>query len=95
MRCTFFCFEIKPTLIQLIEALHAVEDETQKDEGVVAVVNLHILHHPLAELSEVSRFRELPLVNKTGPRSNGHPAAVKPFFSHADWEAFGKPQPGK
>jgi len=41
--------------IKLI-ALHAVEDETQKDEGVVAVVSVHIFHHPLTQISKVARF---------------------------------------
>lgn len=36
--------------------LHAVEDKPQEDEGVVAVVNFHIFHHPLAQVSKVAGF---------------------------------------
>lgn len=75
--------------------LHAVEDKPQEDEGVVAVVNFHIFHHPLAQVSKVAGFWKLALVYKTGPRSNGQSALVEPLFSHASWDAFGKPEPTK
>lgn len=42
--CIGLCeYVIPPSLL----ALHAVEDETQEDEGVVAVESVHVLHHPL------------------------------------------------
>lgn len=37
-------------------SLHAVEDETQEYEGVVAVKNLHIFHNSLTHLSKVAGF---------------------------------------
>ena len=76
-----------------LSPLHAVEDQTQEDEGIVAVVDLHIFHDPLTHLSKVAGFRKLALVHKAGPRSNGHAAPVDPFFGHVDGEAFGEPQP--
>lgn len=76
-------------------ALHAVEDETQKDEGIVAVVSFHIFHNPLAHLSKVAGFGKLALVHKACPRSDGQPAPVNPLFSHTGWEAFGEPEPIK
>lgn len=63
-------------------ALHAVQDETQEDEGVVAVVNFHIFYNPLTHISKVARFGKLALVHKAGPRSNGHAALVEPLFGH-------------
>lgn len=72
----------KTTLKSPLLALHAVEDETEEDEGIVAVVNFHIFHHPLTHLSEVTGFRKLALVHKASPRSNGHTALVDPFLSH-------------
>lgn len=39
-----------------LTALHAVQDETQEDESIVAVVNLHIFYNPLTHLSEVAGF---------------------------------------
>lgn len=70
-----------PSLTSLT-ALHAVQDEPQEDEGVVAVVNFHIFYNPLAHLSEVARFGKLALVHKAGPRSNGHTASVEPLFGY-------------
>lgn len=37
-------------------ASHAVKDETQEDEGVVAIVDFHIFHNPLTHLSKVAWF---------------------------------------
>lgn len=62
--------------------LHAVQYETQEDEGIVAVVHFHIFHHPLTQLPKVARFGELALVHKAGPWSNGHPTPLKPLFGH-------------
>lgn len=71
-------------MISSLLDLHAVQDETQEDEGVVAVVSFHIFHNSLAHISKVAGLRKLALVNKTGPRSNGHPTPVDPLFSHTD-----------
>lgn len=73
--------------------LHAVDDETQEDERVVAVVRLHIFHHPLAQFPKVAGFRELALVHETCPRSNGQSAPVYPLFGRTEGEAFGEPEP--
>ena len=80
---------------KLVLASHAVEDEPQEDEGVVAVVRFHIFHHSLTQLAKVAGFRKLALVHEAGPRSNGHPAPVDPLFSRADREAFREPDPVK
>lgn len=61
---------------------HAVEDETQEDEGIVAVVNFHILYDPLAHHSKVTWLGELALVHKAGPRTYGQPAPVNPLFGY-------------
>lgn len=76
-------------------ASHAVKDETQEDEGVVAIVDFHIFHNPLTHLSKVAWFWKLALVHKAGPRTNGEPTPVDPLFGHAGWESFGEPEPVK
>lgn len=68
--------------ISSLLALHAVEDETQEDEGIVAVVCFHIFHNPLTHLSKIAGFGKLALVHKACPRSDGQPAPVNPLFSH-------------
>lgn len=65
-------------------ASHAVEDETQEDEGIVAVVSVHIFHHPLTHLSKIAGFGKLALVHKAGPWSNGRATPVDPLFGHTD-----------
>lgn len=82
-------------MIPYLLALHAVEDETQEDECIVAVVSFHIFYHPLTQLSKVARFWKLALVYEAGPRSNGHATPVDPLFSHTGWKAFGEPEPMK
>lgn len=62
---------------------HAVEDETQEDEGVVAVVNFHILDNPLTHHSKVTWLGELALVHKAGPWTNRQPAPVNPLLGYA------------
>lgn len=62
---------------------HAIEDETQEDEGVVAVVNFHILDNPLTHHSKVTWLGELALVHKAGPGTNGQPALVNPLLGNA------------
>lgn len=74
---------------------HAVKDETQEDEGVVAIVDFHIFHNPLTHLSKVAWFWKLALVHKAGPWTNGEPTPVDPLFGHAGWESFGEPEPVK
>lgn len=69
--CDFFFFS------------HAVKDETQEDEGIVAVENFHILHDPLTHHSKVTWLGELALVHKAGPWTNGQPAPVNPLFGYA------------
>lgn len=92
--CTaFVCTMAKTLQVWPLTALHAVQDEPQEDEGIVAVVNFHIFYNPLAHLSEVAGFGKLALVHKAGPRSNGHTAPVEPFFGYTDWESFGEPEP--
>lgn len=73
--------------------LHAVHDETQEDESIVAVVNFHIFYNPLTHLSEVAGFWKLPLIHKAGPRSNGHATLVKPFFGYTGRNSFREPEP--
>ncbi len=72
--------------------LHAIENETQEDESVVAVVNFNISHNPLAHLSKVAGFWKLALVHKARPWSDGRPTPVEPLFSWTGWEAFGEPE---
>lgn len=76
-------------------ALHAVQDETQEDESVVAVVNLHIFYNPLTHLSEVAGFWKLALVHKGCPRSDGQATPVEPFLGHTGRESFGEPEPAE
>lgn len=76
-----------------LTALHAVEDETQEDEGIVAIVNFDIFYNPLAHLSKVAGFGKLALVHKAGPRTNGNAAPVEPFFGYTGWESFWEPEP--
>lgn len=76
-------------------ALHAVEDETQEDEGIVAVVDFHIFYHSLTKLPKVAGFWKFALVYEACPWANGQPALVNPFFGHTGWEAFGEPKPVK
>lgn len=73
--------------------LHAVHDETQEDESIVAVVNFHIFYNPLTHLSKVAGFWKLPLIHKAGPRSNGHATLVKPFFGYTGRNSFREPKP--
>lgn len=82
-------------IIKSLLALHAVEDEAQEDEGIVAVVNFNIFYHPLTQFSKIAGFWKLALVHEAGPWSNGHSTSVEPLFSHTDRDAFREPQPVK
>lgn len=73
--------------------LHAVEDEPQEDEGVVAVIGVHVPHHTLAQLSKIPRFGELALIYKAGPWADGLPPAVHPILNHSTRQTFGQPNP--
>lgn len=72
--------------------LHAVEDETEEDEGVVAVVSVHVPHHPLTQLPKVAGFGELALIHEASPWPNGHSTPLNPLFNHSNREAFGEPE---
>lgn len=74
-------------------SLHAVEDESQEDEGVVAVIGVQVSHHTLAQLSKISRFGELALIYKAGPWTDGLPPAVHPILNHTTRKTFGQPKP--
>lgn len=74
-------------------SLHAVEDEAEEDEGVVAVVRFHVFHHSLTHLSKVAGFWKLALVYERGPGSDGHTASVHPLLSRRDGQAFREPDP--
>lgn len=62
--------------------LHAVEDEPQEDEGVVAVVCVQVPDPTLAQLSEVFRLGELALVHKAGPGADGLSPTIQPVLHH-------------
>lgn len=74
---------------------HAVEDETQEDECVVAVVDFHILDNPLTHHSKVTWLGELALVHKAGPGTNRHPTPVDPLLSYVGGKSFREPESGK
>lgn len=74
-----------------IGCLHAVEDEAQEDENVVAMVGVKVSHHSLAQLPEVAWLGELPLVNEGHPGSHGKAAALEPLLGDAAGDAFGEP----
>lgn len=74
-------------------SLHAVEDEAQEDEGVVAVIGVQVPHHTLAQLSKIPRFGELALIYKASPWTDGLPPAVHPILNHSTRHTFGQPKP--
>ena len=76
-------------------SLHAVEDQAEEDKGVVAVVGVHVLHHPLTQLAKVAGLGELALVHEAGPRANGHPPLLQPLLDHAGRDALRQPDPGR
>lgn len=80
-------------MISVSSSLHAVEDESQEDEGVVAVIGVQVPHHTLAQLPKIPRFGELALVYKAGPRTDGLPPAVHPILNHTTRQTFGQPEP--
>lgn len=70
--------------------LHAVEDEPQEDEGVVAVVCVQVPHNTLAQFTKVLRFGKLALIHKAGPGPDRFPSTVKPLLCHIPRKAFRK-----
>ncbi len=57
------------------------------------MIGVQVPHHTLAQLSKITRFGELTLVHKAGPRTDGLPPAVHPILDHITRQTFGQPQP--
>lgn len=73
-----------------MDLLHAVEDKPQEDEGVVAVVCVHVPHNTLAQLAEVPRFGKPALIHEAGPGPDRFPSTVQPLLRHVPRKAFRK-----
>lgn len=74
-------------------SLHAIEDESHEDKGVVAVICVQVPHHTLAQLSKITGLGKLALVNKASPWTDGLPPAVHPILNHSYRQTFGQPEP--
>lgn len=77
-----------------VQHSHAVEDEAQEHEDVVALVKLHIADQALAQLAQVAGPGEALLVHEGAPGPDGGPALLQPFPAHVRGDQFGQQTPG-
>lgn len=73
---------------------HAVQDEAQEHEHIVALVVLHVAYEALAQLAQVAGPREAPLVHEGAPGPDGRAAPLQPLTARARWDQFRQQGPG-
>lgn len=73
---------------------HAVHDEAQEHEHVVALVVLHVAYEALAQLAQVAGSREAPLVHEGAPGPDGRAAPLQPLTADAGRDQFRQQGPG-
>jgi hypothetical protein len=73
---------------------HAVQDEAQEHEHIVALVVFHIAYQPLAQLAQVAGSREAVLVHEGAPGPDGRAAPLQPLSAYARGNQLGQQGPG-